>query len=343
MGTVHHTERIAQVLERTGLSGVVGKAIMDRGEDVSQELLQKTDRAIAEAVALGEAWDGAGEGRIRVCLAPRFVLSVSRKAWRRLREIHEGRGWRIHTHASETPWENRTSRSLLGRTPIPYLAGQRILGPGTTLAHAVWLGRHDPRLLAETGTRVAHCPSSNMKLGSGLADVPALRRAGVAVGLGWDGAPCNNELDMFEEMRRALLVSALRAGPGQLSARDVLEMATSGGARCLGWEDEVGSLEAGRRADLVVLRGWGAPEEHQDPYATIVQAGHPGRVRRVYVAGRLLLEEGRFTTLDPGEVLERAQRERVRLLERLGWPPSVIPLRWESGPAGNRSIGERLT
>ncbi|MBD3335449.1 MAG: amidohydrolase family protein, partial [Candidatus Eisenbacteria bacterium] len=227
MGSVNHTDQVGRVLEETGLTGVIGKAIMDSGDDVPAELLESTDQAIASAVELGAAWDGRGGGTIRASLAPRFTLSVSRKAWRRIREIQEGRGWRVHTHACESAWENRESRRRLGRTPIAFFEHQRLLGPGLTLAHAVWLGRREVEWLAASDTRVAHCPSSNLKLGSGLAEMAVLRRRGVSVGLGSDGAACSNSLDPFTEMRRALLTAAARTGPGSLTARDALEMATA--------------------------------------------------------------------------------------------------------------------
>jgi 5-methylthioadenosine/S-adenosylhomocysteine deaminase len=339
MGTVHHTENVGRALEETHFSGIIGKAIMDNGDDVPEGLLESTDKALGSAVELAEAWGGRGEGRIGACLAPRFVLSVSRKAWRRIREIRDGRGLRVHTHACETPWENRMSRQRLRRTPIAFLQSQGLLGPTTTLVHAVWVGRREEGWLSETETRVVHCPSSNLKLGSGLAAVSRFRRSGISVGLGCDGAACNNQLDAFEEMRRALLVSAILAGPGSMTARDALEMATQGGAAALGWDGYVGKLEPGRRADLVALRPWGDPEDHPDPHETIVQEGHPGRVGRVYVAGRLLYKDGEFLTLNIEDVIDQAQEERNSLLSRLGWPASSLPVRsvWADAEAGSPS------
>lgn len=339
MGSAHHTDRVGAALEETGFSGVIGKSIMDCGDDVPEGLLETTDKALGSAVELAQGWNGRGDGRIGACLAPRFALSVSRKAWRRIREIHEGRGLRIHTHACETSWENRTSRQKLGRTPIAFLESQGLLGSHVTLAHVVWVGRREEGWLTQTGTRVVHCPSSNLKLGSGLAPVARFRKSGIRVGLGCDGAACNNELDIFEEMRRALLVSSILAGPGLLTARDVLEMSTKGGAEALGWDSEIGKLETGRRADIVTLRPWGEPADHDDPHETIVQEGHPGRIQRVYVAGRLLYKDGEFTSLNIEDVLGEAEEERKSLLSRLGWPISGLPVRPGWGGAGTGSRG----
>ncbi|MBU1700133.1 MAG: amidohydrolase family protein [Candidatus Eisenbacteria bacterium] len=327
MGTVHHTERIGLVLEEMGLSGVIGKALMDTGEGVPEGLIETTDAAISSAVEIGKAWDGRGNGTIRASLAPRFILSVSRKAWKRIGEIQEGRGWRIHTHACETPWENKTSRKMIGRTPIAYFESRGLLGTGMTLAHVIWIGRREVEWLAASGTRVAHCPSSNLKLGSGLADIGTLRSAGVAVGLGCDGAACSNSLNMFEEMRRSLLVSSIRSGPGVLTARHALEMATLGGARALGWDDEIGRLEEGRRADLIALWPWGDPSDHTDPHDVIVQEGDPLRVRQVYMAGRRIYCEGEYPGFNPADIIGKADEERRALLQRLGWKPSSIPVR----------------
>jgi cytosine/adenosine deaminase-related metal-dependent hydrolase len=327
MGSVHHTGQIGRVMEEMGLSGLIGKAIMDTGDGVPDGLIESTDRAIASAVEVGEAWDGRGQGTLRASLAPRFILSVSRGAWKRIGEIQRGRGWRIHTHACETPWENKTSRKMIGRTPIAYFESRGLLGSLTTLAHAIWIGRREREWLAASDTRVAHCPSSNMKLGSGLADVGALRKAGVSVGIGCDGAACSNHLDMFEEMRRALLVSSLHSGPGLLTARDVLEMATMGGARALGWEEEIGSLEVGRRGDLIALRPWGRPEDHADPHETIVQEGEPLCIRRVYMAGHRIYDESGLPGFSAADIIGTAREEREALLGRLGWKRSLPPMR----------------
>src|SRR5690606_9241439 len=159
----------------------------------------------------------------------------------------------IHTHASENPTECDVVRQKTGRDNVAYFHDLGMTGPHCTFAHCVWLTAEEQRILRETGTVVCHCPGSNLKLASGIARIPELLEAGVHLCLGADGAPCNNNLDMFTEMRLAALIHKPRSGPLAMPAEKVLEMATLGGARALGLQDEIGSLEVGKRADIAVV------------------------------------------------------------------------------------------
>lgn len=163
-------------------------------------------------------------------------------------------------------------------------------------------------MLAERDVKVLHCPGSNLKLGSGVAPVLEMRRKGITVSLGADGAACNNRLDMFDEMRLAVVLQATRHGPGLMTARDVVEMATRAGARTLGLEDEIGSIEIGKRADVIVVRH---DAVHQapgpDPYSTLVYATRGTDVRTTIVDGEVLVDEGRPVRMDPAEVAAAAR------------------------------------
>src|SRR5205809_557356 len=167
---------------------------------------ESTDRALAGAESLARRWHGAAGGRLRVCFAPRFVPSCSGPLLRAASELAERFDAQLHTHAAETIVERETVLRTTGLEEIAYLDSVGIAGPRAALAHCVWVDAHETARLARQGTTVVHCPSSNLKLASGVAKVPELLAAGCHVAIGADGAPCNNRLDVFAEMRLAALI-----------------------------------------------------------------------------------------------------------------------------------------
>src|SRR5262249_44392030 len=166
-------------------------------------------------------------------------------------------GMRLHTHASENADECKAVRAQVGADNVEYFDKIGLLGANCVLAHGVWVTDAERKLLASSGTHVVHCPSAKLKLASGVAPIPELLGAGINVGLGADGAPCNNNLDAFVEMRLAALLHRPRAGVRAMGARLALEMATLGGARALGLESEIGSIEVGKRGDVIVVDAGG--------------------------------------------------------------------------------------
>jgi 5-methylthioadenosine/S-adenosylhomocysteine deaminase len=225
----------------------------------------------------------------------------------------------IHTHASENKTECEMVEGETGMRNVVYLDSLGVSGGHVLLAHCVHLSEEELGLLSSKGTHVSHCPSSNMKLGSGVAPVVEMLARGVSVSLGADGAPCNNRLDMFTEMRSAALLQKVGRGAASLPAATVLRMATLGGARALGLGDEIGSIEAGRRADLAVIdleRVHTTPRP--DVVSTIVYAAEASDVRDVLIDGRVVLRDGALTTLDEREVLADAGRQYELLAARSG-------------------------
>jgi 5-methylthioadenosine/S-adenosylhomocysteine deaminase len=281
--------------------------MMDKGDGVPPALSEKTESAIAESLALIEAWHNKGGGRIRACFAPRFAVSCTRELLERVAVLARERGVMVHTHASESRDEIALVESETGRRNVEYLNELGIVGPHVLLAHCVWLNGDEIEILARTRTRVAHCPSSNLKLGSGISPVPEMIKRGVSVSLGADGAPCNNRLDMFTEMRTAALIQKARLGPQSLPALDVLKMATVEGARALGLEREIGSIEEGKLADLILIN---AERVHTtprpDPVSTVVYAAAASDVETVIIDGRVVMRDGRLTTIDEREVIKEA-------------------------------------
>lgn len=325
MGTVHHQDALVDAVARTGLRATMGKAMMDLGDGMPLGLRETTRDSLRESEDLGRRWHGSHGGRIRYAYAPRFVLSCSDELLRGVAErVADGAddGPRIHTHAAEHLAEGALVRARLGQDNVAALAAFGVAGPRVVLAHCVHVDAAEREALHHHGTHVAHCPSSNLKLGSGIAPVVELLAEGINVALGADGAACNNRLDAFTELRLCALLQKGRLGPRALPAQRALELATLGGARALGMEAEIGSLRVGKRADVVVLapRGPHAEPPH-DPCAALVYAARGSDVREVFVDGRHLVRAGHLTALtglDEEALAAAARAEAPRTLRRAG-------------------------
>jgi 5-methylthioadenosine/S-adenosylhomocysteine deaminase len=314
MGTVHHTEQLFLAAEESGIRYTGGQALMDRGEGVPPALCQPSDEALGESDALRARWDGASGGRLRYAYAPRFILSCSAALMEAVVE-RARRGARIHTHASEQQEELNLVRTELGRADLEYFAEIGLTGPWLVLAHCVWLTESGMDEVARSGTHVAHCPASNLKLASGLAPVRALLDRGINVALGADGAACSNRIDAWRQLWLMALVASARDGAGTLRAREAFEIATLGGARALGLADQIGSVEVGKRADLVIVDT--RPHlPNGDVYTTLVYSCRGADVRTVLVDGRVVVENGRLLTLNLDTVRQEAVASREALLAR---------------------------
>ena len=206
-----------------------------------------------------------------------------------------------------------------GISTVHHLDRIGFLGPNVTLAHAIWLTDAEIALIAKAGAGTAHCPSSNTKLASGVSPVPRLRRAGVRAGLGTDGPASNNDLDMFEEIDLALKLHKITTGdPAVLTARDGVEMATVGGARALHLEKEIGSLEPGKRADLIVVATDSpSAQPMYDVYSHLAYALKGTDVVTTVVNGRLLMEDRRMLTLDTAQIAAKAREYKGRIAAHL--------------------------
>jgi 5-methylthioadenosine/S-adenosylhomocysteine deaminase len=297
METVHDTEVVFETVEELGIRATVGKCMMDFDAQVPRRLQEDTRSSIDESLALRKQWHNAANGRIRAAFAPRFAVSCSRTLLEAVADLSREQDALVHTHASESQGEIAIVKELTGsRSNLQYLHDVRLASPHLCAAHCVWADERDQQLLADHRVKVMHCPGSNLKLGSGIAPVPEMRARGITVSLGADGAACNNRLDMFEEMRLAAILQAMRHKPGALPARDVLTMATRDGARTLGLDAEIGSIEVGKKADVIVVdrdRPHLAPGP--DPYSTLVYAARGSDVRTTIVDGRVLVDD--FTPL----------------------------------------------
>nr|WP_281404546.1 5'-deoxyadenosine deaminase [Pyxidicoccus fallax] len=319
MGTVHHYDAVFESARDCGFRLVGGKAMMDAGEGVPQGLRESTADSLAESLALLERWHGKHEGRLRYAFAPRFVLSCTPELLREVARLSREHGVRIHTHASENRKETEAVRRYTGgQDNVAYFHTVGLCGPHVTMAHCVWLSEEERTQLRESRTVVCHCPGSNLKLGSGIADVRRLLNAGVTVALGSDGAPCSNTLDIFHEMRLASVLQNVNPdhGPRALAPMEVLEMATVNGARALGLEDEVGSLEPGKRADITVVdtSGLHASPAPDSVLSSLVYSARGSDVTHVFIDGKPMLKDGVLTTLDAGTVTANANAHVERIL-----------------------------
>jgi 5-methylthioadenosine/S-adenosylhomocysteine deaminase len=317
METVHDTDVVFEALEQMGLRAVVGKCMMDSDREVPKRLQEQTRASIDESVALRKRWDGKANGRLRAAFAPRFAVSCSRELLEAVADLSTRDGVIVHTHASENREEVEVVRRLSGGfSNLEYLADTGLATPHLCTAHCVWVTDSEQALLAEREVKVMHCPSSNLKLGSGLAPVAEMRARGISVSLGADGAACNNRLDMFEEMRLAATLQAVRRAPGALTARDAVWMATREGARALAMEHEVGSIEPGKRADLILINRDGAHQAPDpDPWSTLVYATRGTDVRLTMVDGEILVRDAALQREDVRAIASEARSAAARLAD----------------------------
>ena len=316
METVHHTNVAFRAVAETGLMGVISHCLMDESGGY-QPLAVDIDDGLADCDLLRERWKD--NDRLRLAVAPRFVLSCTGDHLREAAAYARDQGLLLHTHASEQVTEVELVRERTGKYNIEYLHSLGLTGNDVCLAHCVHTQPHERQILAETGTRVLHCPSANLKLGSGIAPIPEYLQSGLIVAIGADGAPCNNRLDMFMEMREAGLLQKIRLGPRALPARDIVRMATESGAKALGWSDEMGTLEEGKRANLILVS---QDSMHvlpsTDVAGNLVYANDASDVLMTLVNGKILYEDGHLTTIDEDKLKDEVRRQRKKLFERAG-------------------------
>jgi 5-methylthioadenosine/S-adenosylhomocysteine deaminase len=320
METVHDTDVVFETVAASGLRATIGKCMMDFDAQVPRRLREETRRSIDESAAIRARWDGAANGRLHAAFAPRFAVSCTRELLEAVAGLSQQHHALVHTHASESREEIAIVQQTTGaRSNIEYLASVQLASPQLCAAHCVWVDDRDQQLLADHDIKVMHCPGSNLKLGSGIAPVPEMRARGITVSLGADGAACNNRLDMFEEMRLAAVLQAMHKEPGALPAREVVWMATRAGARTLGLDHDIGSLEVGKKADVIVVdrdRPHLAPGP--DPYSTLVYAARGSDVRTTIVDGALLVDDFAPLAVDRAEIAIEARAAARQLASRAG-------------------------
>jgi cytosine/adenosine deaminase-related metal-dependent hydrolase len=312
-GVTGLVEAEVQAARELGVRIVASRGSMDLGQSEGglppDELAEELDDVLADTERLLALADG---DRVQVAVAPCSPFSVTTRLMEESAALARRHGLRLHTHLAETVEEEEYCRELYGCTPVEYLERVGWLASDVWCAHCVHVADADLQRFGAAGVGVAHCPTSNLRLGAGIASVGAMLAAGVRVGLGVDGSASNERGDLFLEVKQALLVARARGGPEAMSARDALRIGTRSGAAVLG-RDDIGSLEPGRRADVAVWRTDGLElGGAADPVAGLVFSA-PHRVDRLYVGGEEVVCDGRLVTADEEEIAREHRIQAARL------------------------------
>lgn len=324
MGTLRHQEIIFEELIDSGIRAFAGNCMIDRNE-LYPSFSQSTEQNLKSTYNWAKEFHNSNKDKIKFGFAPRFVLSCSEKLLKETKEMMKDfHGSVFHTHSSENKNEVETVRRLTGKENVEYFESIGLLDDHTVLAHCIHLNEREINSLKKNSVRVAHCPSSNLKLGSGIANVPRYIKEGISVSLGADGAPCNNGLSIFNEMRLAALLQKPFHGPTAMDALTVFRLATIEGAKALHLENEVGSIEIGKKADLVLLdleKGdqplqLGNEENDSSIYSSIVYSASKENVKTVLVDGEILFENERCKMYDEKELVSDGKKELEKLLRR---------------------------
>ncbi|MCS7144913.1 MAG: amidohydrolase [Archaeoglobaceae archaeon] len=292
-----HMDGIAKAVEETGIRAVLGYGMADRGDE------KKAKEELRIALDFIQKW--SGKERIEFILTPHAVYTCSTEFLAEIARIAKEKGIMKHIHASETLWEVREAKKRFGMGPIGLLNSIGFLDNKTVLAHGVWLSEVDMEIISEKGTNVAHCPSSNLKLSSGIAKVAEMLEKGINVCLGTDGAASNNILNLFSEMRISALLQNLRHK--FISPANFLKMATRNGYMAYGIDG--GVIEIGKLADLVIVEINHNHHPLYDPFNSIVFSSLGSEVRDVIVDGKIVLEDRNVIGIDEYELLEEVERE----------------------------------
>lgn len=335
MATVRHTDAVFEAVKKSGIRANVGKCLMDHPDTTPPFLRESTENALNESIALFKRWHKKANDRIRVSYAPRFVVSCTERLLHDVNLLAKQQDALIHTHASENLKEIQLVKKMVGYENIEYLHQLGLTSDRLVLAHCIWLKPNEMEILENTRTNVTHCPSSNLKLASGLARVPEMRARNINVSLGADGAPCNNNLNQITEMRLAALIHKPGGGPKTLRAQEALDMATLHGAKALHWQDSIGSIECGKKADLTCF-DLNQPENQvsdlgsknhalsSESYASsLVYSSGPQHLQWTMVDGQVLFQKGKMKMMSTQKLIESINKAKASLKTRLKRIPSV--------------------
>jgi cytosine/adenosine deaminase-related metal-dependent hydrolase len=321
MGTINHQPVIFEEITRSKIRAFAGKCMMDINE-LYPTFKEDTQESLQESYNLAKEYHNSVSGRIKYAFAPRFVLSCSEELLIKTEEmLGDFEGALYHTHSSENLNEIEEVRKMHGTENIEYFDKIGVANEKTVLAHCIHLNDREVEILRDKKVRVAHCPSANFKLGSGIADIPRYIDEGIHVSLGADGAPCNNNLNAFVEMRLAALMQKPRYNPTVMDTKNVFRMATIDGAKALHIDDEVGSIEVGKKADLVLLdleqSNQSLLDEEENIYSDIVYTSGSQNVKEVIVEGDWVVDNGQSKIFNKEEISIIGKEELKKLLKRI--------------------------
>jgi len=324
--TRYGLDGIAESIETSGMRGFLSKTVMSLAGYGSEQsimhpgMVEDGETCLREVETYFRRWNGKANDRIRIWYGARSLGGCTPQLYRQIAQGAKRLGTGVTMHLNEVQEDARYAKKEFGKLPAEFMDEVGLIGSNVVFAHGVWLTEPEWAILARKHASVAHCPSSNMKLSSGIASVPEMMRAGVNVGLGCDGGPSNNCYDMIREMKTASLLHKVRTlDPLTMKAGTVLEMATIGGARALGLEQQIGSIEVGKKADLVLVNlGSAHLTPTFNPISSIVYAAEGSDVETVIVDGRIIMENKVVKTLDEERVIRVANDHASKLLKRAG-------------------------
>lgn len=315
---------VAEVVRDSGIRACIGKIVMDIGTYATKSnamhpgMRETREQSLLGALKMYDQWNGKADGRIRVWFGPRTPGGVTPELYREMVGEARKRGMGITMHLAEVEADKIYLNETYGLTPVDFAESVGLLGPDVVLVHMVWLTQPEIEKLACTGTHVSHNPSSNTKLASGVCKVPQMLAAGVNVALGCDGGPSNNDYDLIREMKLAAIIhKGVTRDPLTVPAETVLEMATINGAKAVGMADQIGSLEVGKKADLVVIdfdRLHTTP--NPNPISTLVYAATGGEVDSVMIDGKWVVRGQQLLTMDEEQIKATARKHAVDLYKR---------------------------
>lgn len=319
METVHYTDNAIKAIYDSGLRAITGKVMMDYGTEVPASLMERKEDSIAESVKLLKKWHKVDDGRIEYAFTPRFVVSCSEELLLEVSKLSKEYGVKVHTHASENRGEIAFVQQDRNMRNINYLKKVGLLNENLILAHCIWLNDEEVELISKSNAKVVHCPSSNLKLSSGIAKIPELLERGVNVGIASDGAPCSNNLDAFMEMKLSSLIQKVTIGPKAMDCKQVLYLATMGGAKVMGKEKEIGSIEEGKKADIIILdlnKVHNAPSFNENEESQIVFSGKTENVITTIINGKVVMEDRKLLNFDEESIIKMCNRSIEKVWNR---------------------------
>lgn len=315
---------IAEAVDRAGMRGILSKTVMGLPGYGSEKsimhpgMIEDAETCLREVETHFKRWNAKADDRIRVWYGARSLGACTPELYTQIASGARRLGTGVTMHLSEVQEDVRYTKKEFGKMPAEFMHQVGLVGPNIVFAHGVWLTENEWEILARNGAHVAHCPSSNMKLSSGMARVPEMMQAGVNVGIGCDGGPSNNSYDMIREMKTASLLQKVRTmNPLALSAETVLEMATLKGARALGLQEQIGSIETGKKADLIIVN---MQKPHLtptfNPVSHIVYAAEGSDVETTIIDGKIIMENKVVNSLNEEKIMRDANEHATKLLQR---------------------------
>jgi len=335
-----YPEEVAKAVEAAGIRGVLSPFMIDTYTWANEEkpaFVQDTRKVIDDNVNFIKEWHGAAQGRIRSWFGPMHELAASKELFIRVVALAEQYNVGIHVHLAESNTEVQAIKKMYGKRSIEYAYDLGVLRPGTVVAHACWLSEHDITLLAKSGATAVHTPTSEMKLSDGIQPAPRLLEAGANVALGTDGSgACTPSGDLIREMRIVALLHKVNypLDPEIMPAERVLEMATVNGAKAVMWDNEIGSIEKGKKADIILVD---LKKPHLTPIlrkpkfnvvSLLVYSAVGSDVDTMIVNGKIIMLHRKILTLNEAKIIEDAQVAAEELIERTGVVKDIVPWRW---------------